>query len=70
MADGRHIGKHRFWQRVIRFSRNFYENAKSENKWRKNVKIFQIRKYKMADDHHLENGYITIFQCNVVKIRN
>jgi len=32
-----------------------------------NVKIFKLRKFKMMDNRHLYNRYITIIQWNVIR---
>jgi len=51
-------------QRIVRFSENF--GRWREIRLRSNATSIKLRKFKFANDRHLENHPIAIFQWNVI----
>jgi len=51
---------------IVKFQEILYKDARMQDPrlacWWAFVKLFEMLKSKMADDSHLENRYIAIFQ--------
>jgi len=69
MAEGRHI-KNRFWlylNDVLSNQRQIsYEEA--ESCW-DTGHVTKFRKFKMADGRHFENGFIAIYQPEIIRFQ-
>ena len=72
---GRRRIKNRFWalaisQRiVVRLTRNLIRRSRITFRYKSRDQNTKIWKFKMADDHHLENGFIAISQLRIIRFQ-
>jgi len=72
MADGRRIENRllaisqRF---IVRLTRNGIWRSRITFRYRSCDQNINIWKFKMADDHHFGNGFITISQLRIIRFQ-